>query len=344
MRKQWRSLLMLAPVILWTNYTPANAQDPSSTTYAPPKTPWGDPDLQGLWPGKTTIPLERDPKLGNQLYLTQQEVQERQNQIEKRKKADEVVDDSKKLRRDNPRYWQEYRDASNQSSLIIDPPNGRLPALTPQAVQRRKGEKVLASVATNEGEFGSYTDFDLFIRCSTRGIFGSMTSTIYNNGNQIIQEPGYVVIRNEMIHEARVVPLNQPGHVGENIRSYMGDSRGHWEGNTLVIETTNMTNYAIGNGSLYYAGTPTKALKLVERFTRTAPDHLNYELTIDDPQTWTKPWTVRIPYESDPQYQLYEYACHESNYGLENILSGARQIEREGVDLSKDPNYHTALQ
>jgi hypothetical protein len=347
MTKQWRNFVLIVPLIICGTSTLANAQSAPSTSYSPPKTPWGDPDLQGLWPGKAALPLQRDPKYGNQIYLTPQQVQERQAEVEKRKQEDARIDNGSKLRRDNPRYWVEYRDASNQSALLIDPPNGRLPALTAEAKERRKQQKLLANAGTGthypgtvEGEFNSYLDFDFYNRCITRGLFDSMGSTIYNNGNQILQEPGYVVIRNEMIHEARVVPLDEPAHVGEKIRLYLGDSRGHWEGNTLVIETTNMTDAPI---ALSGAGNPSKAVRMIERFTRTAPDQLNYELTVIDPQTWTAPWTIRIPYTSDPQYQIYEYACHESNYGVENILSGARQIEKEGVDLTKLPSYKRAL-
>jgi hypothetical protein len=152
-----------------------------------------------------------------------------------------------------------------------------------------------------------------------------MLPTIYNFGNQIVQAPGYVVIRNEMIHEARIIPLDGRPHVGSSLRTFMGDSRGHWEGNTLVVETTNL-NDQTGTGGGYFSD----AAKLTERFTRTAQDELSYDLTINDPKTWTKPWTVHMPYKLDPSYNIYEYACHEGNYMMSSALEAARQLEKEG--------------
>ena len=157
---------------------------------------------------------------------------------------------------------------------------------------------------------------------------------VYNNGNQIVQAPGYVVFRNEMIHEARVIPLDNRPHVSQDIRMYMGDSRGHFEGNTLVVETTNFTgNIAIGSNGAGYPGDPgyhSKNMKLVEKFTRVAEDTLNYEATIIDPETWTQPWTMLIQLKQDSDYQMLEYACHEGNYALGDILQGARAEEVKG--------------
>jgi hypothetical protein len=161
-----------------------------------------------------------------------------------------------------------------------------------------------------------------------------MLPTLYNFGNQIIQAPGSVAIRNEMIHETRVIPLDGRPHVASNIRSYMGDSRGHWEGNTLVVETTNF-NGKIGIGG---SGPTTDELKIVERFTRVAPDELSYDVTISDPGTWTKPWKIHMPYKLDPHYVVYEYACHEGNYMMLNALKGAREREKQGLDTKVDPD------
>jgi hypothetical protein len=156
---------------------------------------------------------------------------------------------------------------------------------------------------------------------------------VYNNGNQILQEPGYVVFRNEMIHETRVIPLDRRPHVSPDIRQYLGDSRGHWEGNTLVVETTNFTDKdAIGSNGAGYPGDPgphSSNLRVIERFTRTGPATLDYQATVDDPQTWTKPWTMRIPLTRDDNYQLLEYACHEGNVAMGDILSGARAAETQ---------------
>jgi hypothetical protein len=172
---------------------------------------------------------------------------------------------------------------------------------------------------------------NIYYRCITRGLLGSVIPVVYNNGNQILQEPGYVVFRNEMIHESRVIPLDGRPHVSEDIRMYLGDSRGHWEGNTLVVETTNFTDQdAIGSNGAGYPGDPghhSRDLKVIERFTRTGPDSLDYEATVVDPKTWTKPWTMLIQMKKDDHFQLLEYACHEGNYAIGDILSGARADE-----------------
>ena len=173
----------------------------------------------------------------------------------------------------------------------------------------------------------SYEDRSLYDRCITRGVLGSILPVIYNNGNQIVQAPGYVAIRNEMIHETRVIPLDGRAHLSAVFHQYMGDSRGHWEGNTLVVETTNLTDRTgaslNGGGNVH-----SQAARLVERFTRIDADTLRYEVTIDDPKTWARPWTIAFPWRRDPTYGLYEYACNEGNYAISNILSGARADDR----------------
>jgi hypothetical protein len=320
------SLLVASHAAAQSPVVASKDRQDTKRSYTPPKTLWGDPDLQGLWPNTNDIPFERDPALGTRAYLTDKEWEERQKKALQRQERDSAYNDSEK---DSPRYWREYGLPTKQSSMIIDPPDGRLPPLTPEAIERRKHEKLLGD-AGSDRSFDSYEDFNIYNRCITRGIFGSITSTIYNNGNQILQAPGYVVIRNEMIHENRVISLERRPHVGENIRLYMGDSLGHWEGNTLVIETTNLTDKdPVEQEGIAIAGSHTKQLRLIERLTRTAPDQLRYELTVDDPATWTRPWTIRIPLKSDPTYQLYEYACHEANYGLKNILEGDRAAEKQ---------------
>ncbi|HYK59856.1 MAG TPA: hypothetical protein VEV85_10530, partial [Bryobacteraceae bacterium] len=172
-----------------------------------------------------------------------------------------------------------------------------------------------------------WEDFDIYSRCITRGMVSSMLPTLYNFGNQIIQSPGLVVIRNEMIHESRIIPLDGRPHVGKDVQTYMGDSRGHWEGNTLVVETTNINN-KIGAAGAYFS----EAARLIERFTRTGPENLSYDLTIDDPNTWTKPWTIHMPYQLDKSYTVYEYACHEGNYMMLDALTAARQMDAQGKE------------
>jgi hypothetical protein len=204
--------------------------------------------------------------------------------------------------------------------LIVDPPDGRLPALT-DAAQRRAAERR----ANAPAQPASYTDFSLYERCITRGLVGSVMPGGYNNGNRIFQSPGYVTIVNEMIHEARIVPLEGRPHLSPAIRTHLGDSRGRWEGDTLVVETRNVAD-RIGLGANNTGASA--ALAITERFTRTGDETLLYSITVDDPETWTAPFTMQFTLERDDDYELFEYACHEGNLALPNILSGARATER----------------
>jgi hypothetical protein len=172
------------------------------------------------------------------------------------------------------------------------------------------------------------SDRSLYDRCITRGVLGSILPTIYNNGNEIVQAPGYVVIRNEMIHEARVVPLDSRPHLPASMTSYTGDSRGHWEGNTLVVVTKNLNGMTGvgGNGG----GRSSDRMTIIERFTMLDRNTLQYTATIDDPGTWTRPWTLSFPWKREPVYGMFEYACHEGNYAMRNILSASRVAEASG--------------
>lgn len=290
--------------------------------YTPPKTPWGDPDLQGLWPGSLNIPLQRPESFGERNTLTDAELAAR---------------DKAETERVENGHWIEYYPATRQASLIVDPKNGRLPPMTPEAAKRNRemrdglGPPSLAGV---EKRANSWEDFDLWGRCITKGLIGSMIpGNLYNKGNQILQAPGYFIIQNEMVHETRVVPLDGRPHVGSGIRTYMGDGRGHWEGNTLVVETTNFKPDIAMNGINF--ALLTDQLRIVERFTRTAPDLLSYDATVEDPGTWTRPWTMHVPFRLDPTYQPYEYACHEANYGMSDILKGAREQEKKAAAAVK---------
>ena len=215
--------------------------------------------------------------------------------------------------------------------MIVDPPNGRMPAMT-AAAQKREADRRAERAA--RGPLDSYTDFSLYERCITRGLTGSMLPGGYNNGNQIVQSPGYVTIVNEMIHEARIVPLEGRQHLSATIRNYMGDSRGRWDGNTLVVETTNFAGRAgVGWNDIV----PGDALKITERFSRTSDTTISYSITIDDPLTWTAPFTIRYPLTRDDRYGMFEYACHEGNYAMQNILSGARTEERAAEKATPRP-------
>ena len=278
------------------------------------------------------VPLQRPQQFGDRNVLTDEEFQTRVRQA-KQTEEDALADfDANAADTRNagsvgsatspPPHWLERGQPSRQASLIVDPANGRQPALVPE-VQKRNADAQAAR--KSRGPADSYTDRSLYDRCITRGVLGSILPVIYNNGNEIVQAPGIVVIRNEMIHETRIVPLDGRPHLTPSIRSYMGDSRGHWEGNTLVVETTNLNgrNGVGGNGG----GTTSDRLKLVERFTMTDTNTLQYEVRIDDPGTWAQPWTISFPWKRDQGYGMFEYACHEGNYAMKNILTGARADE-----------------
>ncbi len=338
-------ILPLASAILCAGQTQAPApavktSAASAKTYNPPKTPWGDPDLQGIWPGNMGVPMQRPDSFGTRETLTDAEFAQREEQARKQLAADaeSTVTSDTRVGIGPPSYWTERGKPTRQTSLIVDPPNGRLPPITAEeAALRKEARNGKGFPGEWRGEASSPADLNIYYRCISRGLLGSIIPVVYNNGNQILQAPGYVVIRNEMIHEARVIPLDGRPHIGNNIREIMGDSRGHWEGNTLVIETRNFTDLdAIGSNGAGYPGDPghhSADMTLIERLTRVAPDTINYEATINDPKTWTKPWTMRIVLKRDDHYQLLEYACHEGNYAMGDILSGAR-VE-EGAAPSK---------
>jgi hypothetical protein len=333
---------------------PSKAPAPKTAkTWTQPKTPWGDPDLQGVWPGTDMVgtPLQRDPKLGTRAFLTEQEFEQRVARARQQEEIDEqeVVNDITRCdpsrgtlgNREGsckdgvsigpPLYWDDRGKPNKQASLVVDPPDGRIPPLTP-AAQKMVAEIEAANrpYAATRGKADSPEDRSIWERCITRGPLGSILPATYNDGNQILQVPGYVIIRNEMIHETRVVPLDGRPHVGPAIRNYMGDSRGHWEGNTLVVETTNFKDKTL------LGGTPASdELRMVERIARTGASTLNYEVTITDPKTWTKPWKVSFPLKNDPVYVLYEYACHEGNYAMYNALTGARAQEKAAAAAKK---------
>jgi len=290
------------------------------------------------------VPLQRAANLGARTTLTDEEFAQREAQAQRQAAADneEFAKPGEKPGIGPPAYWTERGKPTRQTSLIIDPPDGRLPALTADEQKLRKearGGKGFPGEWRGEAE--SPEDLNIYYRCITRGLLGSVIPVVYNNGNQILQAPGYVVFRNEMIHESRVIPLDGRPHVSSSIREYMGDSRGHWEGNTLVVETTNLTDKdAIGSNGAGYPGDPghhSADMQVIERFTRVAPDQIDYEITVNDPKTWVKPYTLLIPLKLDNSYQMVEYACHEGNYAMKDILSGARADEAAGIKPNITP-------
>jgi len=280
------------------------------------RTPWGDPDLQGIWSIATITPFERPSALADKAQLTEQEAAEAEKTFLKTQNQDrrEGVGDADLALAYNDFWWDRGTKvvSTRQTSLVVDPPDGRVPALTAEGRAR-------ATARAARG-YDSWQDRSLWERCITRGL--PMIPGPYNNNYQILQTPDNVVIFHEMIHDARIVPLDGRPHVGQNIRQWFGDSRGRWEGNTLVVDTTNFTDKVSFRGS-------TEGLHLIERFTRVDKDTVRYEFTIDDPATFTKKWTAAIPMARTDE-QIYEYACHEGNYGMVNLLKGARAQEKAG--------------
>jgi len=325
---------------------PANA-------YTPPRTPDGQPDLQGIWDNSTSTPLERPRALAGKEALSDDELAKtsaqrkraRDNRDRRDQKEGSVTDVGRAY---NALWFPVPGDAIQRTSLVIDPPDGRVPSLTPQA------EKRFAQWAAARGRFGGAAspvgrdaetedgteggvdgrgtradnpeDRQLSERCITFGGVPRLPGG-YNNHFRIVQSPGFVVIEMEMIHSARVIPLDGRPHLPPQIREYYGDSRGRWEGNTLVVDTTNFTDKAPFRGSF-------ENMHLVERYTRVDANTIDYQFTVDDPTTWTRPWTAGFPItklstgtDDITTPQIFEYACHEGNYGLAGQLRGARAQE-----------------
>jgi len=321
----------------------AAAQTPQKSTkvWTQPHTAWGDPDLQGIWTGTEMIgtPMQRPEALKDRTLVTDEEYARREAQRKAQEEFDNAEFVGPQTRCDPkrgglgntpdtckdgvsigpPLYWQDRGKPQRQASLVVDPPDGRIPPLTSEA---QKLAAARAQARRARGAADSWEDRSLWERCVTRGVLGSILPSGYNNGNQILQTPGMVVLRNEMIHETRFIPVDGRPHAGPNIRMHMGDSRGHWEGNTLVVETTNFPDQTL------IANTPASdSLRLTERFTRTDAGTVNYEVTVNDPMTWTRPWKVSFPLKREAGYQIFEYACHEGNYYMFDALSGARAEE-----------------
>jgi hypothetical protein len=296
--------------------------------YTPPKTAWGEPDLRGTYTSDNSIgiPFERPQQYGDRATLSDEEfdAREKANQVQVAKdlaERPEAKFEEDEAANNAPRHWLERgTKLSHATSLVVDPPNGRLPALTPEGQRRQAQNRGRFALQNDAAEFHSYYD-----RCITRGVISSILPAIYGNGTRFLQGPGYVIVQNEMIHEDRVIPTNNAApRLGKDIHLYMGDPRGHWEGNTLVVDSTNFTDkIGVGGG-----GVVSTSLHLIEKFTRTAPDTIHYEFTVDDPVTYTAKWTAALDLASKPGYEIYEYACHEGNYGLRNMLSASRADDR----------------
>jgi hypothetical protein len=321
------------------NAKPATAV---TQTWTPPRTVDGQPDLQGVWANNSATPLERPKVLEGRAFLTEQEV------AALKQKAAELFDNGNSDAAfgdtvfesvlanvkgtksgfkstdggtgDYSSVWTVARDWDNRTSLITDPSDGRLPPMTTQGAEKQR-----AMFAATKGRPSGPEDRSLSERCITYG--SPQLVAGYQSYYQIVQTPTSVAILTEMIHDARVIPMDGRPHLPPNIQTWTGDARGHWEGDTLVIDSTNFKPGAFRNVS-------TEKLHVVERFTRTSPDTLQWQLTIDDPGAWTKPWTAMIPLRPSKK-AVYEYACHEGNYGLESILAGARREDKAAEETER---------
>ncbi len=303
----------LAPVLAAGQET---GSSPAATAF---RTPWGDPDLQGIWSYATFTPLQRPAEFAGRLFLTPEEVAA-QNQADATRATSErraELSAERDLALAYDQVWWDRGESTGRTSLIVDPPDGRLPPLTPAAERRLAAARERRAA----GPFDSWADRPLQERCMTYQRVPPVPSG-YSNAYQIFQSPGQVVILNEMIHDVRVVPLDGRPPIDGRIRQWNGDGRGRWDGDTLVVETTHYRDDTTWRG---FPGT--RGLRAVERFTRIDADTIEYRYTIHDGATYTRPFTVELPLVSPPGYVIYEYACHEGNYGIANALRGERVLE-----------------
>lgn len=321
------AIVWLAPIFLSGQTPSTEAAAPAQTSWTMPRTPWGDPDLQGIWNNSTTTPLERPVSLEGKELLTAREAAERDERAERAADDAPAAGDPGTYNA----FWFDRGKSLMRTSLIVDPPDGRLPPFTPDA-QRR-----LAARAESRRRQGAHPadgpeDRNLAERCITRG--APKLPGGYNNNFQIVQTPQYVAILQEMIHEMRIIPLDQRPHIDSRIRLWLGDSRAHWDGNTLVVDTTNYDERIVDNSFNCCRGAGAN-LHVTERFTRVDADTIDFQYTVDDPTTWTQSWTAVVPMTRTDE-PIYEYACHEGNYGLAGILRGARVLEKVASDPSRE--------
>lgn len=299
----------------------ALGQAGSREDWTAPMTPWGEPDLQGTWPLNHLIgvPLERPEEFGERRSLTEEEFAERQRSVASR---DQRFDSGEIPVADLA------GEALRLTSLIVDPPDGRFPELTEHGKELQAAMR--SSYRPGQTAFDSVDDFDSWDRCITRGLPVSMFPRNYNNGLRILQSPGYVTIWLEMAHEVRIIPTDGGEHLDGAVKEWLGDSRGHWEGSTLVVETTNFN----GETGMTNAGVPgsprplhpsTGNMRIVERFERVADDTIDYQITVEDPEVLeTGSWTAAYPMKLNNDYEIYEYNCHEGNTAIRNYIETSR--------------------
>jgi hypothetical protein len=310
-----------ALLVAWLTGALPSAHGGRDGSWAPARTPWGDPDLQGTFTNSNEYgtPLERPERFAGRRLEDLTEAERLADRLTARQRMIAALPGGDVRGPDD--WWLPLLNLEKRSQpwSIVDPPDGQVPALTPEAERRRQVAGRVRSSFVG-GPFDGPEDFGLLERCISRSVPGSMLPVMYGNTYEFFQTPGYVVITYEIVHEARVIPLDGRPHVGRGLRQHMGDARGRFEGESLVVETTNFTPAAA------YRGANAATLRVTERFKRLARDRMAWTATIDDPSTWTRPWTIAMPLVAD-RHGVMPYECHEGNYGLKNILSAARAEE-----------------
>jgi hypothetical protein len=314
--------LPMTPVAGQSRTTAAASVPAGAKNWKPARTPWGHPDLSGVYSNNDEdgIPFERpDEFVGRRLEdITPPEL-EKLNRDRRAATLGRATDDEVRPV-DRLAFWENLTATNSRAWLVVDPPDGKVPPTTPEARQRAAAR---AAARGGRGPADAAEDRSLYDRCITRGLPGSMMPAIYGNSYEIVQGPQHVAIIYEMVHETRVIPLDNRPHIGKGIRTYMGDARGRWDGDTLVVETTNIKDqsaYRNANGA---------TLRIVERFKSIGPNGVEWSVAVEDPATWTRPWSfAMILSKKDASQRPFEYACHEGNYGLRNILSAARAEEK----------------
>ena len=305
--------------------TEATVGEAAAGDWQHPQTPWGEPDIRGAWPigHMTGTPLQRSEAMGERRQLTDEELAQRETQYSARQGAYEKEISSNKM---GMGHWVEWGQLNRRTSLIVDPPNGRLPELTDEGERRR----ALMRSGWMDIPFDAPGDFDNWDRCVTRGLPASMLPAYYNNGIEVHQAPGVVVLRLEMIHETRVIPTDGRPRLDSKIKGWLGDSRGRWEGNTLIVETRNFNGLG-SSTNIHTIGSPpfnnspiSHEYVLIETFERTGPDSMIYTATVDDPVIWSRPWTVELPWLRNESYRMFEYACHEDNTMIRHYIETSR--------------------
>jgi hypothetical protein len=315
-----RSLALVGVLLLASGVVVAQSPQDAEV----PRTSWGAPDLQGVWDFRTLTPLERPRDLAGQATFTEEEAAAFERRAIESRASDGVRDRSV-----HAYWWLDFGTEVNEdrrTALINDPQDGRIPPLTvaaQESVRAPRQHPITQPLVLETGADGP-EDRGVAARCIIGFSSGPpIVPSAYNNILQVFQTPDHVVILTEMVHDARIVPVDGRPHLAKTVRQWLGDSRGHWDGETLVVETTNLTDKASFSGNLTAKGASGETYHVVERFTRVSADRLVYEFTVEDPTWWTRPWTAAIPMKRTAQ-QVYEYACHEGNYGMSNILSGSR--------------------